>query len=67
MKICKENNHTPKPTNTTDRNKESLLDKDGDVEDEETEQLKDKLFIETGEDMIDTFAAFKHYGLKMEE
>ena len=26
-------------------------------------RLKDRLFIETGEDIDDTFAAFKHYGL----
>ncbi len=29
-------------------------------------RLKDKLFIEYGEDVEDTFAAFRHYKLKQE-
>ena len=29
----------------------------------ELEKLKDKLFIRTGEDNLDTWEAFKHYGL----
>ena len=41
--------------------KQSLIDADrGDSV--ELEQLKDKLFIQTGEDQYDTFLAFHHYG-----
>lgn len=29
-------------------------------------RLKDKLFVETGEDVDDIFLAFKHYGLNQE-
>ena len=32
----------------------------------ELEQLKDQLFIKTGEDQYDCFLAFNHYGLNTE-
>ena len=40
---------------------QSLLE--ADVENPELQDLKDKLFIQTGEDQFDTFTAFKHYRL----
>lgn len=43
---------------TTEGNQEALLKLDT--------KLKDQLFIEHGEDIDDTFAAFKHYGLNTE-